>query len=193
MHELRIEVERVDGTCTGPVPMTLGRGFSVRNGCLVFRGGGPICLFALQSILPMIPAKERLADGDPAADWIGRVQHVQCPDPDGGVVWRIEQDSAIEEPGSYDPPAPEPGDLLIEVERIDGRCVEGTQVGDRVLVRESSIYLAQPFCLYALAAVLPILPAKERARDGGDWMFGTNHVACPDPLGKVILRIETVT
>jgi len=193
MHELRIEVERVDGTCTGSVPMTVGRGFSVRNVCLVFPGGGPICLFALQSILPMIPAKERLADGDPAADWMGRVHHVQCPDPDGGVLWRIEQDSAIDDLRTFDLPPLETGDVLIEVERIDGRCVEGTQVGDRVLVRESSVYLPQPFCLYALAAVLPILPAKERARDGDDWMFGTNHVTCPDPLGEVILRIETVT
>ncbi|GAF69612.1 unnamed protein product, partial [marine sediment metagenome] len=91
MHELWIEVERVEGVCSGPVPMVPGTGFLVRNGSLIFPGGGPICLYALQSILPMIPAKERLTDDDSACDWMGRVHHVQCPDPKGRVRWRIEQ------------------------------------------------------------------------------------------------------
>ena len=193
MHELWIEVERVDGACSGPVPMVPGTGFAVRGGRLDFPGGGPICLFALQNLLPLIPVKERLSDGDPNADWIGRVRHAQCPDPDGRVVWRIEQ-RTIErpDPGTTKVPSPKPGDLVVRVEEIEGRCVEGTCVGDRALVRGSSLYLPQPFCLYAMAAVLPLLPAIQRAHEEEDWMLGETRVVCPDPLGNVILHVEIV-
>jgi len=199
MHELWIEVERVEGVCTGPVPMVPGTGFLVRNGSLIFPGGGPICLYALQSVLPMIPAKERLTDGAPAAGWMGRVEHVQCPDPKGRTIWRIEQcalGSASAEPSARGEgkrlPSPAPGDLRITVERIEGRCLEGMCVGRTALLRGSSLYLPQPFCLYALQAALPMLPAMQRKLDPGDWMATENEVVCPDPLGNVVLRIEKV-
>ncbi len=192
MHELWIEVERVEGTCTGPVPMAPGTGFLVRNGSLVFPGGGPICLFALQSVLPMIPAKERLTDDDPNGDWITRVHHAQCPDPNGRVLWQMEQRplGATKTPSASEVPAGRPGDLLVRVERIDGRCLEGMCVGRTALLRGSSLYLPQPFCLYALQSVLPLLPAMQRRLDPGDWMATENEVICPDPLGNVVLRIE---
>jgi uncharacterized repeat protein (TIGR04076 family) len=199
MVELWIEVERVGGTCTGPTPMAPGTGFLVRNGSLVFPGGGPICLFALASALPLIPAKERLKDGDPAADWMGEVHHVQCPDPDGRVIWRIEQKplgSAApltrQTDGFAELPEGRPRDLRIVVDRIEGRCNEGMRVGHSALARESSLYLAQPFCLYAMQAVLPLLSGKLRAHDPADWMTRESSVVCPDPFGNVILRIEQV-
>ena len=197
MHELWIEVERVEGVCTGPVPMVPGTGFRVRNGSLVFPGGGPICLFALQSVLPMIPAKERLTDGDPTAGWMGRVEHVQCPDPKGRVLWRIEQRAfgatdVSSDAETYEIPSPVRGDLVITVERIEGRCLEGMCVGRAALLRDSSLYLPQPFCLYALQAALPMLPAMRRKLDPSDWMATENAVICPDPLGNVILRIEKI-
>jgi uncharacterized repeat protein (TIGR04076 family) len=199
MFELWIEVERVEGACSGPIPMVPGTGFLVRNGSLVFPAGGPICLFALASILPLIPAKERLKNGDPAADWMGRAHRVQCPDPDGRVIWRIEQrPSGAANPltmpadGTAELPEGRPGDLRVTVDRIEGRCNEGMCVGHHALVRESSLYLAQPFCLYAMQAVLPLPSGKQRAHDPGDWMVGESTVVCPDPLGNVILRIEKV-
>jgi len=197
MHELWIEVERVEGVCTGPVPMVPGTGFRVRNGSLIFPGGGPICLFALQSVLPMIPAKERLTDGDPTAGWMGRVEHVQCPDPKGKTLWRIEQSAlgstdVSSGPETYEVPPPVRDDLVITVERIEGRCLEGMCVGRTALLRDSSLYLPQPFCLYALQAALPMLPAMQRKLDPGDWMATENEVVCPDPLGNVVLRIEKV-
>lgn len=194
MHELWIEVNRVEGACSGPVPMVPGVRFAIQNGRLIFPGGGPICLFALQSLMPLLPAKERLTDGDPAVDRMGRVHDIQCPDPDGRVTWRIHQTpiGTIQE-DSVRLPASEAGDLLIEVERIDGRCIEGMCVGHRALLRESSLYLAQPFCLYAMQALLPILPGKQRTHEADDWMQGESHVICPDPLGNVVFRIELVT
>jgi uncharacterized repeat protein (TIGR04076 family) len=35
--------------------------------------------------------------------------------------------------------------------------------------------------LYSLAALLPLLPAKQRATDPNDWMSTDAEVACPDP------------
>ena len=191
MHELWVSVERVEGACSSKHPMEPGTAFLVRNGKLAFPEGGPICLFALQSILPMIPAKERVVDDGPTGDWMARVHHVQCPDPKGRVIWRIEQrpfgTTKLEPPAL---PEPTNGDLRIFVERIDGRCNEGMQVGDWALLRDSSLYLAQPFCLYAIQAALPMLPAMVRPLQHDDWIATENAVICPDPLGNVILRIE---
>jgi len=193
MHTLRVEVDRVEGACTGPMPMTPGKHFYIRGGRVHLPAGEPVCLFALQSILPLLPAKERLTDGDTGADWISRVHRVQCPDPEGRTIWRIVQvpdDLPLDPPGRL--PEERAGDLRVTVRRIEGRCVEGTCVGDRALARGSSLYLAQPFCLYALAAILPLLPAKDRAHDAADWMSRPISAICPDPLGNVHLLLEKV-
>jgi uncharacterized repeat protein (TIGR04076 family) len=39
----------------------------------------------------------------------------------------------------------------------------------------------QGFSIYSLAALLPLLPAKQRASDPNDWMSTDAEVACPDP------------
>ena len=39
----------------------------------------------------------------------------------------------------------------------------------------------QSFSIYALAALLPILPAKQRKTDPADWMTTDAEIACPDP------------
>ena len=48
----------------------------------------------------------------------------------------------------------------------------------------------QGFCLYALQAVIPLLPAKQRQNDPADWMETDNEVTCPDPACKLILEIN---
>ena len=35
--------------------------------------------------------------------------------------------------------------------------------------------------MYALAAVLPLLPVKQRMTDPNDWVSTDAEVACPDP------------
>ncbi|MBV6520075.1 MAG: hypothetical protein MNPFHGCM_00180 [Gemmatimonadaceae bacterium] len=47
----------------------------------------------------------------------------------------------------------------------------------------------QTFPLYPLAALLPILPAKQRATDANDWMTSDADVACPDPNCGARFRI----
>ncbi len=37
------------------------------------------------------------------------------------------------------------------------------------------------FSLYALSAILPLLPAMQRPTDHDDWMSSDDLVACPDP------------
>src|ERR1700704_2412408 len=84
-------------------------------------------------------------------------------------------------------------DLRVTVERIEGRSVCGLEVGDWFEVTESSrvrIPAGKHFCLYALSAVLPLLPAKQRKLPDGDWLEQDNLVAGPDPEERVIMRIE---
>lgn len=40
---------------------------------------------------------------------------------------------------------------------------------------------APRFALYPLAALLPLLPAKQRMTDPSDWMTTDAEIACPDP------------
>jgi uncharacterized repeat protein (TIGR04076 family) len=43
--------------------------------------------------------------------------------------------------------------------------------------------------MYALAAVLPLLPAKQRQLPAGDWLERDSLVACPDPEERLVMRI----
>jgi uncharacterized repeat protein (TIGR04076 family) len=86
-------------------------------------------------------------------------------------------------------------DLRVTVERIEGRSVCGLAVGDYFELTESSrlrIPDGKHFCLYALSAVLPLLPAKQRRLAEGDWLEQDSLVACPDPDERVIMRIERI-
>ena len=86
-------------------------------------------------------------------------------------------------------------DLRVIVERIEGRSVCGLSVGDYFELTESSkvrIPEGGHFCLYALQAVLPLLPAKQRRLPESDWLEQDSLVACPDPDERVIMRIERI-
>jgi uncharacterized repeat protein (TIGR04076 family) len=84
-------------------------------------------------------------------------------------------------------------DIRVTVERIEGRSVCGLEVGDYFEVTESSrlrIPEGKHFCLYALQAVMPLIPAKQRQLAAEDWLERDNLVCCPDPDERVIMRIE---
>ncbi|HLT19858.1 MAG TPA: TIGR04076 family protein [Thermomicrobiales bacterium] len=86
-------------------------------------------------------------------------------------------------------------DLRVTVDAIHGRSVCGLQVGDYFEVTESSrvrIPEGKHFCLYALQAVLPLLPPKQRHLDPNDWLERDTLVACPDPDERLIMRIERI-
>ncbi|WP_424532122.1 TIGR04076 family protein [Sphaerisporangium viridialbum] len=84
-------------------------------------------------------------------------------------------------------------DLRVVVDRIEGRSVCGMRVGDRFEL-ERSAHLRLPdgkhFCVYALAAVLPFLAAKQRDLAAGDWLAQDSLFACPDPEERLVMRVE---
>ena len=84
-------------------------------------------------------------------------------------------------------------DLRVTVERIEGRSVCGLAVGDYFDVTESSrirIPEGHHFCMFAMAAVLPLLAAKQRKQRSGDWLERDSLVVCPDPDERLVMRIE---
>jgi uncharacterized repeat protein (TIGR04076 family) len=86
-------------------------------------------------------------------------------------------------------------DLRVTVERIEGRSVCGLEVGDFFELTESSrlrVPAGRHFCIYALQAVLPLLPAKQRDLPQGDWLEQDSLVCCPDPEERLIMRIERI-
>ena len=68
------------------------------------------------------------------------------------------------------------------------------RVGDRVRLVSGKLSLdpGRDFCLYALQAAIPLLPAKQRAGHPADWMETDTRVTCPDPACRLIMRIDRV-
>jgi uncharacterized repeat protein (TIGR04076 family) len=85
-------------------------------------------------------------------------------------------------------------DLDVVVERIDGNCTCAMRVGDTVQLRSGKVSLpaGRDFCLYALQAAIPLLPAKQRQGHPADWMETDTRVTCPDPACRLIMRIDRV-
>lgn len=83
-------------------------------------------------------------------------------------------------------------DLRVTVDSIGGRPVCGLAVGDYIELTDSSRLRLPPgghFCVYALAAALPLLPAKQRQLPAADWLERDCLVACPDPDERLVMRI----
>jgi len=82
-------------------------------------------------------------------------------------------------------------DLRVEVVGDSGDMVCAHRSGDYFEVHgESLVFPAgQSFPLYPLAALLPLLPAKQRRTDPADWMSTDGDVACPDPHCGARFRI----
>ena len=86
-------------------------------------------------------------------------------------------------------------DLRVEVVAPpDARVFCGAQPGDSFELRGEMLHLppGQGFSIYSLAALLPLLPAKQRATDPNDWMSTDAEVACPDPNCPTRFRITRI-
>jgi uncharacterized repeat protein (TIGR04076 family) len=87
-------------------------------------------------------------------------------------------------------------DLKVEVVAPPGaRLYCGAKVGDYFELRGENLSLppGQSFSIYSLAAVLPLLAAKQRVTDANDWMTSDAEVACPDPHCPSRLRITRLS
>jgi len=84
-------------------------------------------------------------------------------------------------------------DLRVEVVVVDERKIQcNAQSGDWFEVRGEMLHFppGQGFSMYSLAALLPLLPAKQRATAPNDWMSTDAEVACPDPHCPTRFRIS---
>jgi len=83
-------------------------------------------------------------------------------------------------------------DLTVVVEAIDGNCTCSMAVGDCFYLRGGKLSLPEgkDFCVYALQATLPLLPAKQRHNHPADWMETDSRVTCPDPACRLIMRVD---
>jgi uncharacterized repeat protein (TIGR04076 family) len=83
-------------------------------------------------------------------------------------------------------------DLRVEVMAPPGvQILCGAKAGDWFELRGEMLYLppGQGFSIYSLAALMLLLPAKQRVLDPYDWMFSDAEVACPDPNCPTTFRI----
>lgn len=62
------------------------------------------------------------------------------------------------------------------------------------VIGENIVFLKnnKTFSMYALSALLPFLPAKQRITDENDWMTTDTDIACPDPNCGALFRITRI-
>jgi carbon-monoxide dehydrogenase iron sulfur subunit len=87
MARIKVTVERINGTCN--LPHLVGDHFYVDGSRLLIPECGHVCIWALQSMMPVFPIlseKDRLDPGH----WVGKVKTFSCPDPQGLVQFRLE-------------------------------------------------------------------------------------------------------
>ena len=89
LKNLVIECVEKPGVCD---KHQVGDSFEIRDGALFLPDGKHICIYALSSIMPLIPAKERDLVLD-VKDWLPRVNRISCPDPKGRLVFEIREKS----------------------------------------------------------------------------------------------------
>ncbi len=207
MYELKVTVNKVMGKCTANPAMKKGDHFYVNDGDIRIPEGGYVCLWALQSLIPLITLNERELSEKKDKDWMRRANHAQCPDPNGRVVFKLERTKKLENGSGHEMnnSNPEPiekldtglpeeklKDLGIEVESVKGKCKSRMKPGDKFMIRSGRLYIPPGghLCFAALQATLPFMSAKQRVLEDGDWIKEDSRILCPDPAGNVILRIE---
>jgi uncharacterized repeat protein (TIGR04076 family) len=85
-------------------------------------------------------------------------------------------------------------DLRVTVEASERPMVCNHREGDSFELSGENLRFprGQSFPLYPLAALLPLLPAKQRTTHRNDWMTTDAVVACPDPLCGGRFRITRI-
>lgn len=87
MARIKVSVERIEGHCD--LPILVGDYFYVEDSKLYIPDGKYICIWALQSMMPIFPI---LAEKDKLDEshWVKRVKNFSCPDPKGRVQYKLE-------------------------------------------------------------------------------------------------------
>ena len=87
MPKIKVTVEKIDGYCN--LPMQIGNYFFVEDSKLTVPEGQHICIFALQSMMPLFPLLN-VKDELDKTHWIKKIKTIVCPDPEGLVRFRLE-------------------------------------------------------------------------------------------------------
>ncbi len=92
LYNLRVTVTEIRGRSV--CGMKVGDWFELRNSAqLILPEGRHFCIYALGAVLPLLAAKQRELDEN---DWLASDSTVVCPDPDEGLVMRIERLEKVE-------------------------------------------------------------------------------------------------
>lgn len=85
-------------------------------------------------------------------------------------------------------------DLQVETVGEPDSMVCGHNPGDTFEVKGENLIFSsgQSFSMYSLAALLPLLPAKQRMTHAHDWMTTDADIACPDPHCGARFRITRI-
>jgi uncharacterized repeat protein (TIGR04076 family) len=87
LYDLRVTVESIEGRSV--CGLEVGDYFELTESSRVrIPEGKHFCVYALQSVLPLLPAKQRDL---PEGDWLEQDSLVCCPDPEERLVMRIER------------------------------------------------------------------------------------------------------
>jgi len=87
LFDLRVTVDRIEGRSV--CGLREGDYFEVTgSNRIAIPPGRHFCLYALSSVLPLLPAKQRKL---PDEDWLETETFVACPDADERLIMRIER------------------------------------------------------------------------------------------------------
>ena len=72
-------------------------------------------------------------------------------------------------------------DLRVRVVEVGARCTCSMRVGDQVELRGGKLSIPgdRSFFLYALQAVIPLLPPNQPCNHPADWVDAAGHCTCP--------------
>ena len=87
LYDLRVTVEAIEGRSV--CGMQVGDYFELTESAkLRIPTDKHFCIYALQSVLPLLAAKQRDLAAD---DWLERDSLIACPDPEERLIMRIER------------------------------------------------------------------------------------------------------
>lgn len=84
LYNLEVTVIEINGECT--CNMNIGDKFLLTGGKIAIPKD--FCIYALQSTLPLLPAKQRQ---NHPADWMETDSKITCPDPACGLIMEIKR------------------------------------------------------------------------------------------------------
>lgn len=84
---IKVSVERINGYCN--LPMHVGDYFYIEDSKLIVPDGQHVCIWALQSMMPVFPILN-VRDSLDKDHWVTKIKTFSCPDPKGLVQYRLE-------------------------------------------------------------------------------------------------------